>query len=336
MLRILRKILLGLVALIVLALVIGTVWEQVMRRAAARDFPPQGTLVDIGGRKIQLDCRGSGSPTVVLIHGLDTGGALSWSAVHDSIAKTTRTCAYSRAGIMWSDPTPAFTPTGMAEDLHAALQAAGEKGPFVLVGHSLGGPIELIYTKHYGDEVAGLVMVDASHPEQFARFKAIGISTENLALKAIKVAATLSWTGVIRALAGDGTPMPNQPLEAARAQNAWTPRSIRGAMIEMNALDSILAEASTARDLGNRPLVVLTAMKPLSEGERTTLGVTPEQAGKQKQLWLEMHQEETRWSTAGRQIVLPDASHYIQFDRPDVVISAVVDVVAVVRTGALK
>ena len=74
------------------SLVVGAVWEQVQRRAAARRFPPQGTLVDIGGRKIQLDCRGSGSPTVVLIHGLDTGGALSWSAVHDSIARTTRTC----------------------------------------------------------------------------------------------------------------------------------------------------------------------------------------------------------------------------------------------------
>ena len=334
MIRILKKILLGLVALLVLVVVVGSAWEQLERRAAARRFPPQGTLVDIGGRKIQLDCRGSGSPTVVLIHGLDTGGALSWSAVHDSIARTTRTCAYSRAGIMWSDPTPAFSPTGMAEDLHAALQAAGEKAPFVLVGHSLGGPIELIYTRHYGDQVAGLVMVDASHPEQFQRFKAIGISTENAAVKAIKIAASLSWTGVIRALAGKSKPMPNQPVEAAQAQHDWTPRSISGAMKEMNGLDSILAEASTARELGDRPLVVLTAMKPLSEGERKSLGVTEEQAVKQKQLWLEMHQEETRWSTAGRQVVVPDASHYIQFDRPDIVIAAVADVVAAVRARA--
>ena len=333
MLRILKKIVLGLVALVVLVLVVGAVWEQVERRAAARRFPPQGTLVDIGGRKIQLDCRGTGSPTVVLIHGLDTGGALSWSAVHDSIASTTRTCAYSRAGIMWSDPTPTFTPAGMAEDLHATLSAAGEKAPFVLVGHSLGGPISLIYTKRYGDQVAGLVMVDASHPDQFARFKTLGISTENIALKAIKVAASLSWTGVVRAFAGDAKPMSHQPLEAARAQNAWTSRSIQGAMTEMNALDTILAEASTARDLGNRPLLVLTAMKPLSAEERKALGVTDDQAGKQKQMWLEMHQEETRWSTAGRQVIVPDASHYIQFDRPDIVISAVADVVTAVRAG---
>jgi pimeloyl-ACP methyl ester carboxylesterase len=72
-------------------------------------------------------------------------------------------------------------------------------------------------------------------------------------------------------------------------------------------------------------------MKPMSAGERRTAGITEEQAQAQKTMWLEMHQEETRWSTAGRQVVLPDASHYIQFDRPDVVISAVAEVVAAVR-----
>jgi len=300
MIRILKKVALGLLALLVLAVAVGAVWEQFARRAAARRFPAPGTLVDIGGRHIQLDCRGTGSPTVVLIHGLDTGGGLAWSAVHDSIARTTRTCAYSRAGIMWSDPTPAFTPMGMASDLHAALAAGREQPPFVLVGHSLGGPISLLYTKQYGDQVAGIVMVDASHPDQFNRFKAIGISTENLALKAIRVAAALSWTGVARILLGDGRPMPHQPVEAARAQAAWAPRSLPGAMIEMKALDEILAEAATAEQLGDRPLVVLTAMRPMSPAEQKSAGITAEQAQGQKKVWLAMHQEESRWSTAGR------------------------------------
>ena len=331
--RVLKKIALGLLALLVLVLVIGAAWEQLARRAAAHRFPPAGKLVDIGGRKIQLDCRGSGSPTVVLIHGLDVGGALSWSAVHDSIARTTRTCAYSRAGIMWSDPTPAFTPTGMVEDLHAALAAGGERAPFVLVGHSLGGPISLLYTKHYGREVAGLVMVDASHPEQFIRFKQIGISTANAAVRVLEIAAALSWTGVGRLMGGQIRPMPNQAMDVVLAQRAWAPRSIRGAITEMSALDDIFAAAATARSLGDRPLVVLTAMKPMSAEERGAAGVTEEQAKGQKKIWLEMQQEEVRWSTAGRQVVLADASHYIQYDRPDVVIAAVVEVVAAVRGG---
>src|ERR1039457_1199458 len=87
--------------LIVLAIIVGVGYEMMARNRAARDFPPLGKLVDIGGRPIQLDCRGSGSPTVVFESGLDMMGSLSWSAVHDEIAKTTRACAYSRAGIMW-------------------------------------------------------------------------------------------------------------------------------------------------------------------------------------------------------------------------------------------
>jgi pimeloyl-ACP methyl ester carboxylesterase len=332
--RVLKKIALGLLALLALVIAIGAVWEQVAQRAAARRFPAPGKLVDIGGRKIQLDCRGSGSPTVVLIHGLDAGGSLAWSAVHDSIARTTRTCAYSRAGIMWSDPTPRFTPTGMVEDLHAALAAGGEHAPFVLVGHSLGGPINLLYTKHYGDQVAGLVMVDATHPEQFIRFKQIGISTANAAVRVLKVVASVSWTGVGRLMTGQIRPMPNQAMDVVLAQRAWAPRSIRGAITEMSALDDILAEAATARNLGDRPLIVLTAMKPMSAEERRAVGITEEQAQAQKKMWLEMHQEEARWSTAGRQVVVPDASHYIQFDRPDLVIAAVAEVVAAVRGGA--
>ncbi len=332
--RVLKRIGLGLLALLAILVVVGTIWEQVAQRAATRRFPPPGQLVDIGGRRIHLDCRGSGSPTVVLIHGLDTGGALSWSAVHDSIARTTRTCAYSRAGIMWSDPTPSFTPKGIVADLHAALAAASEQAPLVLVGHSLGGPINLLYTKDHPDQVAGLVMVDASHPEQFARFKTLGITTESAALKALEVAAALSWTGIGRLLTSQIGGMPNQASDVVLAQRAWGPRSIRGAIAEMGALHEIFAEAGSARDLGSRPLVVLTAMKPMSAAELKTAGFTEEQARGQKAMWLEMHQEEARWSTAGRQIVVPDASHYIQFDRPDLVIAAVTEVVMAVRTGS--
>jgi pimeloyl-ACP methyl ester carboxylesterase len=232
---------------------------------------------------------------------------------------------------MWSDPTPEFTPAGMVEDLHRALAAAGEQAPFVLVGHSLGGPISLLYTRHHGNDVAGLVMVDASHPDQFERFEQIGISTESLAVRALEVAAALSWTGIGRLRSGQIRPMPGQAAEVAAAQRAWGPRSIRGAIVEMKGLHQILALASTARDLGDRSLVVLTAMKPMSADERQTLGITEEQAQAQKKIWLELHQEMTRWSTAGRQVVLADAPHYVQYDRPDVVIAAVAEVITAVR-----
>ena len=128
------RIALGLAAIVLLIAITGWAYEAVGRRDAAREFPVPGRLVDIGGRRIQLDCRGTGSPTVVFEAGLDMGGSLSWYGVHDSIAKTTRACAYSRAGIMWSDPVSgAQSGKGIAYDLHSALDKSGERPPYVLV-----------------------------------------------------------------------------------------------------------------------------------------------------------------------------------------------------------
>src|SRR5215510_334494 len=98
----LKRMALGLAALLVAALAVGSGYEFTLRRRALREFPPPGRMVDIGGRKLQLDCRGTGSPIVVLESGLDMRGSLAWALVHDPIAATTRTCAYSRAGLMWS------------------------------------------------------------------------------------------------------------------------------------------------------------------------------------------------------------------------------------------
>lgn len=169
----------GILSPIVLAAALGVACEVSGKAQAARDFPPPEKLVDIGGRRMQLDCRGAGSPTVVFEPGLDMGGSLSWSAVHGEVAKTTRACAYSRAGIMWSDPHDTHqNGKSVAQDLHATLGRAGEQGPFVLVGHSLGGPYLMTCTKYFGQEVVGLVLVDAAHPEQVQRHDAVAKISE--------------------------------------------------------------------------------------------------------------------------------------------------------------
>src|SRR5262249_44679057 len=95
----------GLLLTIAAALLVGVgaIWEQVERQRAVRDFPAPGSLVDIGSRRIQIDCRGTGSPTVVFESGLDIYGSLSSTKVQGEVAKFTRACAYSRAGIVWSD-----------------------------------------------------------------------------------------------------------------------------------------------------------------------------------------------------------------------------------------
>lgn len=324
----------GVGVLAAVLLVTGSSWEWWQRRAAARDYPPPGRLVDIGGRRLQLDCRGTGAPTVVLVSGLDTGGSLAWSAVHDALARTARTCAYSRAGIMWSDPDPAFTPKHVADDLAALLQHAGEAGPFVLVGHSLGGPFSMLVAQHHPALVAGVVFVDASHPDQIARFEQIGMPAELPGLALYRRAATLNWTGLVRFHMGKASPMPGESAALAQIRAAYTPLSIRGAVAEMEALPLILREAGALRSLGARPLVVLTARKPLPVEVRSALGLTEAQAAAQQQEWLAMHDDEASWSTNARHELVEGAGHYIQFDQPAVVIRAVQEVVEQVRNGA--
>lgn len=338
-----RRIAIGVAGLVLLAAIVGAAVETVARRHAVRDFPPHGELVDIGGRRMHLDCRGAGQPVVVLEAGLDTYGSLAWSAVHDSIAATTRVCAYDRAGIMWSDPAGgAFDAGRAAEDLHVALVRAGEMGPWVLVGHSLGGPYATTFAGRFGDDVAGLVFVDASHPEQVARFAEIE-GEQPLTARALMgtltaIGPALTRLGVARLVPGGTAPGRWTP-ELRAAQEAYASTSVAAMLAELRSIDATFASAARVRSLGDRPfgdrpLVVLTGMAPPSPDERDREGFDAEREERIREAWKALHEDEATWSSRSRHELVPDAGHYIQFDRPDVVVEAVREVVAEVRGRA--
>ncbi|HXP67050.1 MAG TPA: alpha/beta hydrolase, partial [Steroidobacteraceae bacterium] len=262
-------------------------------------------------------------------------GSLSWSAVQDAVASTTRACAYSRPGVMWSDPrTQKFEPDGVARDLHALLTAAGEHAPFVLVEHSLGGPYIMTFTRLYPQDVAGLVFVDASHPDQIDRLnQAIG-KTMDPGVGMLRVASALSWTGISRLISSHSDSGGNVPHQAQLANNAYISSSIGAALEEGGSLNETLAAAGQLRQLGDRPLVVLTATKPLPAATLKSVQMTPEQGQRMQAAWKLLHDDEASWSHHSRHQLVPEATHYIQFDKPDVVIAAVNEVVGDVRSGA--
>jgi pimeloyl-ACP methyl ester carboxylesterase len=328
-----KRVGLSLLCLAALAMSTGASYETFMRHRTAHVHPPRGRLIDIGGRRLQLDCRGAGSPTVVLEAGLDPLGSLSWAAVHDAIARTTRVCAYSRAGILWSDAAPGpFDAGRVPRDLHAALTAAGERAPFVLVGHSLGGPYVTLFTRAYPSEVAGLVFVDASHPEQFARFfEATGRSmTPPTGL--VAAGSAFAWTGLVRLVPAGDAPV-GWPVDAVAVSAAYLPTSLAALHAETVAVDATLAAEARARELGGRPLVVLTGAAEMSPERLALEGITRAESARMQAAWAKLQADAATWSREGRHVMVRDASHYIQFDRPDVVIGAVREVVMRVRTG---
>jgi len=327
------RLIVGMVMLTALTVAGGVYYERFCVWRAWREFPPPGKLVEVMGRRLQLDCRGIGAPVVVFEAGLDINGALSWSPIHDTVAQTTRACAYSRAGIMWSDPREgASDATTIARDLHALLANAGERPPFVLVGHSVGGLYVVTYTTTFPNEVAGLVLVESTHPEQVQRFKALvpALFTGTPVSYRLKVA--LGWTGIMRIDREASTGVAHQSSRDVQAMAAFAPSSLVSMLREEDAMPQTLAEARSSHDLGDRPTWVLTGAKPLPDGALESFNMTGAQAVELQTVWKRMQDDEASWSSHTQHQVVPDAGHYLQFDRPEVVIAAVESVVDTVRS----
>jgi len=158
------RLLLALVVGLVLALLIdiarvGGPEAWLARHRLVPLAPGQGDRVDLGGRSLYLDCRGEGTPTIVLEAGMGDGVA-GWSPVHDGMAATTRTCAYDRAGRGSSDNRGHHTVADATDDLRRLLQLAGESPPFIVIGHSLGEVDARVFADRHRADVVGLVLVD--------------------------------------------------------------------------------------------------------------------------------------------------------------------------------
>ena len=148
-----------------------------------------------------------------------------------------------------------------------------------------------------------------------------------------KMGALLNWTGVVRVVADTYEKMPNLPDSVDLAVKAYTATSLGPMLKESEALEQTLAEAGTFRQLGDRPLFVLTSTAPFPEKAIADLNITAEQAKQHQEIWKQMHEEQATWSFQSQHKPVPDAGHYIQFDRPDIVIEAVRSVVENVRAN---
>jgi len=326
--------------LIVCCLTIGIISEKAAKNNALVDFPPTGKIINIGERNIHLNCKGKGKPIVVFESGLDTSGSLSWSMVHDEIAKTTRACSYDRAGMMWSDLRYGYQELigkAIAEDLNKALLNAGENPPYVLVGHSFGGPYITIFTKYFGSSVAGLVFVDTSHPDQVEIFKEYKEPFVNLILYAVMDFFEPIWSdvGLTRYFAeSNDDRLINQSLKDEQATDAYSPSSGLALTKESQSYVQTLNEAGSFRSFGDRPLFVIGALSnydKLTDVELSKIGLNRHQIPLLIQKDISTHKDQASWSTNSELTILYDTGHYVQFEKPAVVINSVKSVIYKVR-----
>jgi pimeloyl-ACP methyl ester carboxylesterase len=203
-----------------------------------------GQLIDVGGHRLHLNCAGSGTPTVILESGLGETAAY-WAGISTAVAHDTRVCAYDRAGRGWSEPaTAAQDGVAVATDLHVLLDRANVPGPLILVGHSTGAQYVRIFAGRYPDEVVGMVLLDGQPAEALERLPAFPAFYDRLR-RVSALLPSVARLGVGRLL--------------VPANVGSLPANARSLREEVAELPTTLAQARSFQNLGNRPLVVVTA-----------------------------------------------------------------------------
>ena len=259
-------------AILLIALVLGFVLQTVAAQRDRPRFPPPGRLVDIGGRRLHLNIMGEGmdGPTVILEAGMVSFSS-NWAWVQPEVAKVARVVAVDRAGLGWSDPGPKPRDAGQsARELHTALEKLGFSGPYVLAGHSYGGLAIRAFAVLYPDEVAGMVLVDGSHPDQWIRMgvpsRMIGISNKVSALLA-RFGAGRVFKGEYKLLA-NGLPHPQYEELLALAS---APRALSSAGDSLVVWDSVSRPlVNDAGTLSELPLIVLSVTEQPRMGAKLT------------------------------------------------------------------
>lgn len=297
-------------------------------------YPPVGQMVDIGGYRLHLDCQGQGEPTVILEATIGTPGSM-WALIQPEVARHTRACAYDRAGIGWSDPSPRpRTIDVIAEELHTLLDRAGIRGSKVLVGNSAAGWMVRYYAHNYPDAVAGIVLVDSAHEDQFQRVPGEVSPAVGFFFDLLPVVFKTRIPALMPALIPvyGKNELPETVVDAYQAQMASEMVFSETMSVEIKGVQENLAQVRAARitSLGDMPLIVLT------HGRLDAIpGVTTSEEAVQQveKVWQDLQRELAALSPKGQLLVAEGIGHNIQFENPDLVIDAILEVVEAVRQG---
>ena len=344
--RLITRILTGLIVLLLILGAIGFVYEGSVESRVYQSFPPPGTLIDVGGYNLHLNCMGEGSPTVI-VNAASQGGSLYWSLVQPEVAAFTRICTYDRAGYAWSDPSPSRrSSTEMVTELRVLLRSAQVEPPYVLVGHGMGG----LHLQHFAmlhpDDVTGLVLIDSDHPEYETHMPEPVSRVEAANINALAARRLLARLGLLRLLGIAGQiEFPAEfdllpPETHTTAKEFWVYNAQVYATLAAENQRTMLQESraqvrrlspGVASWLPNVPLIVITHGIP---GGRVS-GLDAELVAEEERIWQEMQRDMAALGQPlhGEPLVAEQSTFIdILLKQPNLVTNAIQEVVAAARS----
>jgi len=263
-----------------------------------------GRHVDIGTHRLYIDCRGQGSPTVIIDAGMG-GFSLEWRHVQTRLAKQVRVCSYDRAGYGHSESGPLpRTSARIADELHQLLEAAAVPGPYLLVGHSFGGYNIRRFAHDYPQDTMGLVLIDASHPAQFERFP-----RKNLP------AAFLDDDQSHRMVTRPVMPA-NYPADLRREAFVLM-ASYKARRAQGNEFRHFMKSAEQVRELELPDVPILVLSRGRHVWPDTVYG------DRMERIWADLQSELGNLSNRTLHLIAANSGHSIHFDQPEAVSSAI-------------
>ena len=294
---------------------------------------PQRLVALPDGRHMNLYCTGKGAPTVILEGGWTTT-TMWWRTIQARVATTTRVCSYDRAGYGFSDAAALpRSAAPIAKDLGQLLKAAGERGPYIVVAHSLGGLDARLFAVQHRREMKGMLLIDPTVPGQVQKMGAVSASYEadmNGLIGAVARCSQGIIAGTIKPDTRESRPcvdpasksLPDTINVAHRAQQL-TAGYQHTAASELQSLDLSSREVEAGqRPYGAMPLIVMTAGKSNFNPD-----LSPADQAKLDATWSRLHQQVARLSTRGQHRTVAEASHFIPKDDPDAVVAAIDELV---------
>lgn len=276
-----------------------------------------GQLIDVGGYRLHIYCRGEGQPVVIMDAGLGDS-SYEWLDIQSSLAEHVKACIYDRAGYGWSEPAPQPRTSGhIAEELLILLTSVNLPAPYVLVGHSFGGYNMQVFARRNPELTAGLVLVDSSHPDQVERYLAPPIR--------VKLAPEVNKGRHTRVHLARPKMHPKLPARL---------KGIVMAMLSHGVARRAIAEEyvnfrQSARDVKSAPPMPDIPLFVISRSQR----VWPEgeKGNRMEALWLELQTELALQSPRHAHIIAGESGHHIHLDQPQLVLAAIRNVIDAAR-----